>query len=119
MTQQQAGDLMSETKWATSGWSVVANSWQYTTIYAADGTPICRLDLEDWGVTEDNQSALETEQAKCAHLIAAAPDLAKALAECEAYFDDRADVDNGVGNSAMYMLTVVRDALARALGETS
>lgn len=53
-------------------WSITANSWQYTTIYDANGTPICRLDLEDWGVTESNQDALETLQAKVAHLIVSA-----------------------------------------------
>lgn len=59
-------------------WKIVANSWQYTTIYAADDTPICTLDLEDWDVTEENQEALELEQARVAHLIAAAPDFAEA-----------------------------------------
>ena len=47
----------------------VANSWQYTTIYDADGKILCRLDLEDWDVTEENQDALEKEQADLAALI--------------------------------------------------
>jgi hypothetical protein len=50
-------------------WTVTANSWQYTTIYDGNGDVVCRLDLEDWGVTEDNQDALETLQAKVAKLI--------------------------------------------------
>jgi hypothetical protein len=50
-------------------WKFTANSWQYTTIYDANGDAICRLDLEDWGVTEDNQDALEAVQAKVAALI--------------------------------------------------
>ncbi|MCK1577833.1 hypothetical protein [Bradyrhizobium sp. 174] len=47
----------------------VANSWQFTTIYDANDTVICRLDLEDWGVNEKNQDALEVEQARVAKLI--------------------------------------------------
>jgi hypothetical protein len=50
-------------------WKMTANSWQYTTIYDANGDVICRLDLEDWGVNEDNQDALESVQAKVAALI--------------------------------------------------
>ena len=53
-------------------WTSTANSWQYTTIYDADGRPVCRLDLEDWGVTEDNQESLEKEQAEIAELILSA-----------------------------------------------
>lgn len=60
-------------------WTVTANSWQYTTIYSADGTRICQLDLEDWDVTEDSQTALEAKQAKVAALLSAAPDLLAAL----------------------------------------
>lgn len=40
-----------------------ANSWQYTTIYDAKQDVVCRFDLEDWNVTEDNQGALEEDQA--------------------------------------------------------
>lgn len=50
-------------------WKAVSNSWQYTTIYDADGNAICRLNLEDWGVTEENQDALERRQAQVAELI--------------------------------------------------
>lgn len=50
-------------------WTFTANSWQYTTIYDGNGDAICRLDLEDWGVTEDNQDDLEKVQAKVATLI--------------------------------------------------
>ncbi len=64
-------------------WKVVGNSWQYTTIYGADGAPICRMDLEDWGVTEDNQEELEEKQATIARLIAAAPVLLEALLMAE------------------------------------
>jgi hypothetical protein len=53
-------------------WTVTANSWQYTTIYDGNGDVVCRLDLEDWGVTEENQDELETLQAKVAALIVAA-----------------------------------------------
>jgi hypothetical protein len=53
-------------------WTFTANSWQYTTIYDGNGDAICRLDLEDLGVTEDNQDTLEKVQAKIAALIVAA-----------------------------------------------
>lgn len=70
---------MSEMKHTPGPWNVTANSWQYTTIYAADGTPICRLDLEDWDVTEDNQGDLEKVQASVAAMIVAAPEMLAAL----------------------------------------
>lgn len=60
-------------------WTITDNSWQYTTVYDADGYAVCRLDLEDWGVNEDNQDTLERLQAKVAAVIAAAPDLLAAL----------------------------------------
>jgi hypothetical protein len=60
-------------------WSSVNNSWQYTTIYDANGVPICRLDLEDWDVNEENQAAREAEQAEVAALIVAAPGLLQVL----------------------------------------
>jgi hypothetical protein len=66
-------------KRALAPWSATANSWQYTTIYDGTGDPICRLDLEDWGVNEDNQDQLEMEQARVAAILVAAPDLLEAL----------------------------------------
>jgi hypothetical protein len=56
-------------KQAPTPWTFVQNSWQYTTIYDAEGNPICRLDLEDWSVTEDNQDALEAVQTQIARRI--------------------------------------------------
>lgn len=56
-------------RYAPTPWTFTANSWQYTTIYDANGDAICRLDLEDWGVTEDNQDDLEKVQEKVARLI--------------------------------------------------
>ena len=50
-------------------WTFVANSWQYTTIYDGSGEAICRLDLEDWGVNEENQYYLEQRQEMVARLI--------------------------------------------------
>lgn len=52
-------------------WSVLSASWQHTLIYDETGTLVCRLDLEDWGVTEDSQDELEREQAKVARRIVA------------------------------------------------
>jgi hypothetical protein len=50
-------------------WKFVQNSWQYTTIYDANGNHVCQLDLEDWGVTEENQDELEKAQEIVAHRI--------------------------------------------------
>lgn len=50
-------------------WKFVANSWQHTTIYDAAGDIVCRLDLEDWDVTEENQDALEALQESVARSI--------------------------------------------------
>ena len=50
-------------------WTFVGNSWQYTTIYDATGEAICCLDLEDWGVNEENQYDLEQRQEMVANLI--------------------------------------------------
>lgn len=58
-----------EMKEAPTPWTLTANSWQYTTIYDANGNTVCRLDLEDWGITEENQDELEKVQAKIARLI--------------------------------------------------
>lgn len=74
-------------KHAPAPWTFVANNWQHITVYDADELPVCRMDLEDWPVNEDNQDAFEQEQAKVAAMIAAAPDLltaAKALERAEA-----------------------------------
>lgn len=62
-------------KHAIGPWEAVGNSWQYTTIYDASGSTVCRLDLEDWGVNEDNQEALEKRQTEVSRLISSAPDL--------------------------------------------
>jgi hypothetical protein len=57
------------TKQAPLPWTLTQNSWQYTTIYDADGNSICRLDLEDWSVTEENQDDLEKVQTQIASRI--------------------------------------------------
>lgn len=89
------------------GWYFVENSWQYTTVYDADRVPICRLDLEDWGVTEDNQERLEGLQTSYAQLIAqawtipalraATPDPARL--ELLADWFDRLDDDLGLSET--------------------
>jgi len=56
-------------KQAPTPWTLVQNSWQYTTIYDAEGNIVCRLDLEDWNVTEDNQDELEAVQTQIARRI--------------------------------------------------
>lgn len=50
-------------------WTIVNNSWQYTTIYDGSGAVVCTLDLEDWHVSESTQDALERVQKLVAELI--------------------------------------------------
>jgi hypothetical protein len=72
-------------------WTLTQNSWQYTTIYDANKSPVCQLDLEDWHVTEANQDELETVQASVATLIITAANnhapVLKTLEHCAALFD--------------------------------
>lgn len=70
---------MSAFKIFAAPWSAVANSWQHTTVYDANQVPVCRLDLDDWGVDESNQTELERLQSDVARKLAAAPDLLEAL----------------------------------------
>ena len=59
---------MSET--SPRPWKAVENSWQYTTIYDANGNEVCRLDLERFeGLNEDNQDEYEKIQRADAELI--------------------------------------------------
>jgi len=60
---------MTNIKDAPLPWTFATNSWQYTTIYDAAGEAICRLDLEDWSVNEENQCDLERRQEMVAQLI--------------------------------------------------
>ncbi len=60
-------------------WTMTGNSWQYTSIYDAGGHVVCRLDLEDWGVTEESQDRLEKAQAEAAELIIKAVNLHETL----------------------------------------
>ncbi len=97
-------------------WSVTSNSWQYTTIYDADKSPVCVLDLEDWDVTEETQDALEKRQAEVARLISAAPDMLTTLRELEEFLDNQAVVDDERPNDAMRHLVEVRAAIRKAEG---
>ena len=59
---------MSET--SPRPWKAVENSWQYTTIYDANGNEVCRLDLERFdGLNEDTQEEYEKIQRADAELI--------------------------------------------------
>jgi hypothetical protein len=55
-----------------------------------------------------------------ARLVASAPELFNVLAQCEDYFDNRADADMDqdgyVPNEEMRMLTAIREVLAKAEG---
>ncbi len=109
---------MSEKLCTAGPWTFVGNSWQYTTVYSKDGTPVCQLDLEDWGVTEDNQDDLGREQTRIAQLIAVTPELYLALNDIIEYVEDfavGADQDDPVHE----MLPRWRTLLAKARGEQS
>lgn len=69
------------TKQAPLPWTLTQNSWQYTTIYDAERNHVCRLDLEDWSVTEDNQDELEKVQTQIAERIVRAVNNHDALVE--------------------------------------
>ena len=57
-------------------WKAVENSWQYTTIYDANGREVCRLDLERFeDLSEDNQGKYEEIQRADAALIVKASEL--------------------------------------------
>jgi hypothetical protein len=71
----------------------------------------------EWG---DGRGKYEQEyewqnQEANARLIAAAPDMLDALREIEEWADDRADVDDGQPNDAMWVLVIVRAAIKRAI----
>ncbi|MEY9506944.1 hypothetical protein ABIE87_006502 [Bradyrhizobium diazoefficiens] len=72
-------------------WTITQNSWQYTTVYDANKTPVCQLDLEDWGVTEGDQDELEAIQAEVATRIISAVNnhmpMMKSLEHCAKLFD--------------------------------
>ena len=51
-------------------WKAVENSWQYTTIYDANGNEVCRLNLERFaGLSEDTQEHYEAIQRADVELI--------------------------------------------------
>ncbi len=129
---------MSETKYTQEPWSIVKNSWQYTTIHNESGEAICTLDLEDWGVTEENQDELEARQAKVAAKIAAAPELYEALETSDALIVKAQSIlaeyivpDSGISDSEVIgsllglldgpeqriTQSVTKAALAKARGE--
>lgn len=60
-------------------WSSISHNWHETSVYAASGLRVCKLDTEDWGVTEETEDEFGQKQEANARLIAAAPDLLVAL----------------------------------------
>lgn len=97
-------------------WRVEKHSWQDTSVSVA-GDPsltICRLDITDWGVTEENQTALEVEQAKVAALIAAAPELLRAAKIVLASLNARIDATLGRHVPAFAGIAALRDAINKA-----
>ena len=82
MSPQPPPDEMNTTNNNLPGaapWSVCANSWQYTSVYDENSHLICRLNLDDWGVTEENQKELEAAQAEIATKLSAVPELLEAV----------------------------------------
>lgn len=94
-------------------WYVVGHNWQNTTVYDANKTPMCGLDLEDWKVTEENQEELEAQQAKVANLIAAAPDLFTALVGLLADITEYQTI-NKLGGENNHWQVRAREAIAKA-----
>lgn len=62
-------------------------------------------------------AAVHGARATAVLTAAAYDDMLAALREVEAYFDDRADVDDGIPNEAMRLLVEVQTAIAKAKGE--
>lgn len=57
----------------------------------------------------------EKEEAEAdARLIASAPSLLEALKECEDYFDNIADVDDGRPNKEMQLLAMIRETIKKS-----
>lgn len=79
------------------------------------GSQMSDAEWREWA-----DSVIEANR-KRAQIEAAAPDLLEALAECEEYFDNRADADwdaedGFIPNKEMRLLSLVREALAKAEG---
>ena len=54
-------------------WSIINNSWQFTTIVDANGNNVCEFDLERFeDLNEDNQAEYENIQRNDAEMIIAA-----------------------------------------------
>jgi hypothetical protein len=96
----------------------VGNSWQYTTIYDAKQDVVCRFDLEDWHVTEDNQGALEEDQAALVAFIVHAVNnhdaLVKAMEKIAEGTEDEAPPFRSLPRGEMQR--IARDALADLVG---
>jgi hypothetical protein len=81
-------------------WEICPETFQYHALY---------LCVSGW-MSEAN-----------ARLLAAAPQLLETLHEAEEYFDDRADADHDgerhLPNKEMRLLSLIRDAIAKAEGK--
>lgn len=62
-------------------WKAVDNSWEISTVYAADGTVVAECPIAGC-VTEESQDDLEPIMEANARLVAASPDL---LAACKEF----------------------------------
>lgn len=104
-------------------WNVVGNSWQYTSIYGADGKRLFLMDLEDWGVDEDNQEEMEKKQAEIALLASLAPTMLEALIEALPMLEDNARFLRDIQASPAQIVRAfgaaasVKEAIDRAEGK--
>lgn len=90
-------------------WTFTPNSWRETTIYDAEGLPVCLFDLLNWPVTEDNQEELMKAQAELAVYIV------KAVNEYSKLQDKIEAPDGKEYRSWVYQLVAEKDKLVEAL----
>lgn len=103
---------MSERKWTPGPWTSVDHSWSDSGIYGG-GRRIAGLSIRD-EATEENEATLTKEMTANATLIAAAPDLYRALEEAKHLLElYEQDATGEAFNSPL-----INNALAKARGET-
>lgn len=91
-------------------WNVTQHSWNETSIYANDsGQCICKLNLEDWDVNEDNQYDLEKIQLENARLIRTAPDFLRLIQS----------IQQGVAHGTIQMDNSLQDMMKKIVNKAT